>query len=258
MDRDMLLDKLLVALSRDARVAAVWLDGSLARGAGDEHSDVDLVVAAEDAELDSFLRSLPELFRSECDAVLVQTRGRLLNFVTTEWARADIFVRTRGDVAAGVPGPISVLHDPDGCVRIVESPVVAPTGRLVPLVEEFIRFLGLLPAVARRDEWIGAYAATGTMAGMVTELMQIENGTHRIGGALRLSDRLTDQQSSALRDLPALTPDRESVLAVQAALAKLFLPRARRVAETLGVAYPDTLETAVLQHLRRFGLDLSL
>ena len=63
-------DQLAAALSQDSRVRAVWLEGSLGRGQGDRHSDIDLYIAlnAEDvtefrAEYEAFLHQIQPVLK---------------------------------------------------------------------------------------------------------------------------------------------------------------------------------------------------
>ncbi len=159
--------------------------------------------------------------------------------------------RTRSEVEGGVPGPVSVLVDRDGLVREAVGPQGNPPR---PIVEELFRLLVLLPIVVARGEWIGACIATGAMTGMVVELMQIENGTARVGGALRLNERLTDEQRGDLLALPAVRPDRDMIITAQVALARLLLPLARRVVPP--DQYPHRMESALRAHMARHGFDL--
>jgi predicted nucleotidyltransferase len=232
-------------------VAAIWVDGSRSRGGNDELSDVDLAVAVDDSCVDAFLTELTALVTRELDPVHMFVRGRLLHAITPRWSRLDVLTRTTSELAAGVPGPVAVLFDRDG---LVEEDFATQRRPALPLVEEFLRFLGLLPIAAARGEWIGACIAIGAMTGMVVDLMQIENGTTRVGGALRANERLTDVQRRGLLALPALEPARDSVVAVQLALARLLLPMARRVVPP--GEYPERMESALREHLARHGFDL--
>jgi hypothetical protein len=53
-NRDALLQHIIAVLSTDERFVAAWLTGSLARGEGDELSDLDLSVVVSDAYSDRF------------------------------------------------------------------------------------------------------------------------------------------------------------------------------------------------------------
>lgn len=245
-------DPIIARLGARADVTAIWLDGSRSRASHDELSDVDLAVAVEDAAVGRFQAELAALVTSELDPVHMLVRGRLLHAVTPDWSRLDVLTRTTSDLEAGVPGPVSVLVDRDGLIHEAAASHERSAG---PLVEELFRFLGLLPVVVARGEWIGAYIATGAMTGMLVELMQIENRTARVGGALRLNERLTEEQRHDLLALPALRPNRDAVIAAQLALARLLLPLARRVVPAH--QYPDRMEAALRSHMARHGLDLN-
>jgi len=255
--RDDVRTALLTWLCEQSSVVAVWEDGSGGADLGDDLSDVDLGVAVEDSDLAHFLDEMPDLLRRAVDAVLVRTFGHVATIVTPDWTRADVAVRARSATARGVPGPVTVLYDPTGFVRMSDGVPLAATDRITDLIVEFLRCVGLLPIATKRGESIGGYVATGAMVGMLTELMQIENGTLRVGGALRLGGRLTPDQHEELAALPPLVPTTASVRDVHLELARRFLPRARRVAASTGVAYPDHLEDALLQHLSRHGFALT-
>lgn len=59
-----LADRAVQALRADERVIAVFVGGSLVTGEVDEESDLDLTVAVDDAELDSFWGELAQWFAS--------------------------------------------------------------------------------------------------------------------------------------------------------------------------------------------------
>lgn len=256
--QDDLLRHLVRGLQKREEVLAVWADGSRTRASADAYSDVDLGVAVADDALDQLLQSLPALVRDCCDVALVKQAGRLVNVVTSDWTRADIFVRTRSEITGGISGPVEPLHDPDRLIQEVSVPSgPPPAARVREVIDEFLRFLGLLPVAVAREEWVGAYIATGTMAAQVAELMQFQNRTHRIGGALRLSERLTEPQRRMFAELPHLSPDREALVAVQTALAEMFFPLAREVAAAAGVAYPAKAEDAALTYLNRHSIRIA-
>ena len=260
MNHDELLEVIAGALCPRDEVLALWLSGSISRGTADAYSDLDLELVVEDGALRSTLADLPPHLASACDAVLVKTYGSLVHLVTRDWLRADVLVRERADVEQnGVAGPVEVRYDPSS-LHLAPVADRGPGGRAgrspVGVVEEFMRFLGLLPVAAARGEWIGAFAATGIMVTQLLELMQTENRSARVGGALRVNERLTEEQRLVFSTLPPLRPDADAVVAVQCALARDFLPRARRVAQASSADYPDALEEALLAHLRRHAIQL--
>ena len=243
MNRDELIDSLVPAIASHDEVMAVALNGSLARGLPDEHSDLDIEVVVADERLRSFIDDLPGIIRSACDPVLIKVGPFVTNVVTRDWLRADVVVRAGSEARRAGDADATPVFDPHAPLRVVE---------------EFMRSLGLLPAAAARGEWVGAYIATGFLTRLLTELMEFENGTHRVGGALRLSERLTPDQRDAIAAIPPLIPTKEAVMAAQTQLAREFLERARRLSDSLGFDYPVELETALVQHLERHGIDLRL
>jgi predicted nucleotidyltransferase len=235
MERDDLVTALTAAFTARPEVVEVQIDGSLGRGEGDDHSDVDLVVVVADDAVRAITSAVPEIVRSACDPVLIRPLPFVTLVVTREWLRLDVAVRPVSQ------GPFPLGSDADAALGVVE---------------EFLRCLGLNPVAIARREWVSGVLGTNLMIGLLTDLMQLENGTRRFGGALRLSERLTAEQRAVVAALPPLHADGDSIHAVQVALARDFLPRARRLSSTLGFEYPDELEAALLDHLRRHGVEL--
>ena len=58
--REALVERLAAEFAQDQRVQAVWLGGSLGRGAGDEWSDVDFYLAVADEAFETFFAEVPE------------------------------------------------------------------------------------------------------------------------------------------------------------------------------------------------------
>lgn len=259
MNRSELINSFVATFGVATEVRAIALDGSLGRGTPDPHSDVDLTVVVGDEHARSFSGRLVELISASCDAVLIKPGPFVTNVVTREWLRIDVVVRAESDVNVVLGAPV---HDPHALLDRREPPAPSSggdaAGAALVAIEEFLRSLGLLPVAVARDEWIGASIAVGAMLGQLTQLMQLENGTLRIGGALRLSERLTPAQCDVIASVPLLQPTTSSVVAVQRALAQDFIPRARRVSAALGFDYPDSLQEALLAHLARNGIDLGV
>jgi hypothetical protein len=176
---------------------------------------------------------MPDILRAACEPVLIRVFPFVITFVTREWLRADVAVR-----AASWPA----YRGPD------------PAAQAKQTVDELFRCFGLAPVVTARGEWESAVVGTGMMVGLLAELMQLENRTLRVGGALRLSERLTPEQRTFIESLPPIHADAESAAATHDALLRDFLPRARRLAAQFDFEYPIELEHALLAHLARHGL----
>jgi predicted nucleotidyltransferase len=254
-DQSALLSRLVVAIDRLGRIDATWLSGSLASNEGDEFSDVDVHVAVDLPASEIASATWSEVAR-KVDAVFVRVLrvpyGLVVNAATRDGRLFDIVVHARSSLDAGVPGPVRALKDDRG----VLARTTARSGRsqpppeqIVACVEEFLRCLLLLTVVGPRDEWVSAEVGSLFMLGMLKDLMLAENGDAGVGSAKRLRQRLTREQYEVLLALPPIAPNRSSILAVQAALAAEFLPRARALCVRLHIDYPEEFEAAVMRRL---------
>ncbi|CAN5445474.1 hypothetical protein BH10ACT10_BH10ACT10_02160 [soil metagenome] len=266
MRQDQLLDRLVEVLRADRRVQAAWLSGSLARDEGDQFSDVDLVVAVDDAERDALLADWDDLAASVAPIVFSNRLDAgpttVLNHVTDEWLRFDVAVLSpEGVVRTRTASSLRTLFDPTGLHERLRpaGETLQPSGpRIEGLVREFLRVLGLLPVVLGRDELVVGASGSGLLRTMVVQLMLEDTAVEDRGGALRLRGLLPDDRMAAVAALPPIEATRESVIAVHLACAELFLPLARQLAARTGVAWPDDMERALRAHLeRQLGLDLA-
>jgi hypothetical protein len=94
---------------------------------------------------------------------------------------------------------------------------------------------------------------------MTFELMLEENGVGPAerGGALHRWPLLTPEQQDELRALAPVVADHDGIIAADLALARIFLPRARRLARRAGMDWPQAFETATRRHLKD-RLDVTL
>ena len=117
-----LIDELVAICRDDDRIRVLELQCSIARGAGDELSDLDLGIAATDDAWERVADELPDRLRAIAPTV------DLLAHTIPEWGarphrrlfvqyrdgrQIDLVVQPAGAVSGRVPGAI-VLHDPDG------------------------------------------------------------------------------------------------------------------------------------------------
>lgn len=256
-------DRLAAVLRADERIAAAWLTGSLARGAADAWSDVDVLIAVRGPDFPAFVADWRALVDRVGPTVMARRFGPddrpIVTAVTPDWLRFDIVIGSADD-RRPYSYAATLLFDREG---IAERAAPAPAARdplagLPFLVEEFIRGLGLLPIVIGRDELFVAMFGVAVFRNHLAELMLLETGGRR-GGAKRLNPFLTDEQRAALATLPAPVLTRESLIRCHVACAELFLPRARRLMRRHGMAYPEEFERATRAYLHRtLGLTLAL
>lgn len=250
--QERLIERIAGVLSADARVGGAWLSGSLARDAGDRFSDVDVLVVSAGVDPAELAGQYEAGSPAICETVLAKRHlGRVLVCVTPEWDRFDLFFVSEAELAHHDASRLSLLF-----ARTAARPGAPPTvprapSRLSEIVPEFLRVLGLLPVGLGRGELVLGLDGAGLLRRMLIDTMLERNGITQAerGGALTLNRFLTPVQRASLEALPPLAAERESLIAVHLALARLFLPLARELAAQQGVAWPQALEDAARRRL---------
>jgi len=251
MNRDELIDRLTEVLRKDKRVCAAWLGGSLGRGTADQFSDVDVVVATDDvpalaADWDGIADGVARVVHRQrmADATTV-----VITQVTGEWLRFDVTITTP-DRVRGKLRPLVGEVPVSGA-----EPTPPDRARVEHLIREFLRVLGLLPVVLGRGEYAVGASGAGLLRTLILQLM-LEDAEDR-GGALRLRGVLPDDRLAAFAALPPIEATRTSVLSVHLACSRLFFPLARELAGRTGASWPDDMEKALRDHLRReLGIEI--
>ncbi len=129
--------------------------------------------------------------------------------------------------------------------------------RVAQLTREFLRCLGLAAVVLGRQEYSVGVTGVGLLRGLLVDLIREELEVEDRRGALKLNSLLPEAVRRELEELPPLVADRESVVESNLALTRLFLPRARRLHQKLGIDWPEDFERATRAYLLR-ELELSL
>jgi predicted nucleotidyltransferase len=251
-------------LREDASVAAVWLAGSLGRGAGDAFSDVDLLVLVTGASAtEAGLRYVDKAAEIAAPA-LVNTLlgGRVISVVTEDWRRFDLSFVEISELERHDAARLIELFNRSGVTppRRNEEPYSPSGATVLGLVNEFLRVMGLSVVAVGREEWLLAQWGADILRRLTMDLMLEENGVSPAerGGALRRRPLLTADQFDALVSLSPVTPDLQGMLTSNRELAAIFLPRARALAERVGATWPSRFEHVTRDHLRsRLGLELA-
>lgn len=122
---------------------------------------------------------------------------------------------------------------------------------------QFLRCLGLLVVGVGRGEVLTAVTGCGILRNQLISLLLETAHVEDRGGALRLNPLLSAEQREVLEGLPSTVATLESVLEVHRALARAFLPLARRLHAELGLEWPERFEEATLAYVEReIGMDL--
>lgn len=258
-----LIDKASQRLEAEPRIEALWLAGSLGHGGGDTYSDVDLLACCAEGTAPAVCADLAGDVASIMPPLLVNMLfgGRVLNVVAQDWQRFDVSLIEAGELGRYDPTWLTLLFNRTGIAPSSKYPerYQATPESLLPIVNEFLRVLGLCPVVAGRQDYVVLMAGVEQLRRLTIDLMLEEEGIGpwARGGALSRRPLLSAAQYAELEHLPALRADRQSTLANHVALAGIFLSRARRLCAAVEATWPTQFERATRDHLREtLALDI--
>lgn len=238
---------LTTGCEQDERVRAGWLGGSLARGNGDDWSDIDLHLAVADPaafDVPSWLGGLTPMVLA--DPIPGVHGGYLC--LTPEWVHIDVIVHSANGFTQDEHQPCSVLLDRDRLLHTVAAQDEEVREPYYPAdqVRIFVYFMGNAVTVLHRGELIVLSQGCAVMRDSLIALMLAENGVTKTDGAKRLNRYLTDEQRVALSALTPIGVDESGLRAGQAGIAGEYLTRARRLAEDSGAPWPEELVGAAI------------
>lgn len=261
MPRDELIEVVRELALEDRLVQALLLGGSLGEGAGDDHSDIDLILVVEPEDHTAFVAGA----RAWLDRVVKLVHWfephpglPLFSAVTQAWDRIDLTVTVPGHVH-GAKDRLKVLMDRAAVYDALPdrlAPRTADPAKVEAMVREFLRVLGLLTVAVGRREWASAVTGAGLLRQQLIALLIEQLDLPAPPGIKHLAKLLPPEDLELVTGLPLAEPRRDSVIAVNLAYARLFLPRARALCDRIGAAWPADFEAATREHLRRqLGVD---
>ncbi|CAN7379583.1 aminoglycoside 6-adenylyltransferase [Devosia sp. LjRoot3] len=238
------------ALADDEAVRGLFLSGSFGRGSDDEWSDVDLlaVVGKDDQRgvADRWHKALnalaPVVYWNE-----LERGGFLINAVTEDWLRCDLYMVEPGHVGQRAKNTVRPLIDRDGIYDGLPAtlPLKTPNPHALRYqINEFIRILGLTPVAMGRGEYLTAVMGNGLLRGLLADLFMQDVSDPDTGGILHMSKLLPAEQIKIMSDLPFPNATANAVIEAHLAVARVFMPRAKAMAERLGVEWPEAFEAA--------------
>jgi hypothetical protein len=244
----------------DARVRALWLGGSLARGDADAASDLDLLLAVADDAHAEFARDWRAWLARITPTLIARPQPFLpgsFYSVTTGGERLDVVVEPAARLATTVFRMRALVFDRDGLAARIPAPP-APAGpspeRIASLIEEFFRDSLLVDVSITRGDVLLANEGVHLLRGLLYQLFCEANAPLPVSGVKRWSEKLTPPQRALLEELPTGAGTLAAVLAAQWEISRAFLASAREIAAAHGVAWPGELEAALNRHLRANGL----
>ncbi len=259
-----LLDRIHAVLAADPVILAAWLGGSLGAGGGDRFSDLDVVVlTAAGATSQTGQRYAATIDAIAPPALVNPLFGaRVVNVVTLDWERFDLSFVEPGELGRFDPARLTLLFNRGDHVpppRAAEAAYAPAPETVLALINEFLRVLGLAVVGLEREEYVLGLTGLELLRRLTLDLMLEENGVSPAdrGGALHRNPFLTQDQRRALETLRPAAANRADLLAGDAAIAAVFLPRARALAARTGAVWPQAFEEATRRHLReRLGLEI--
>ncbi len=253
-------------LAADERVLAAYLVGGFAIGKADAWSDVDLQAIVSDEAAEDLKASWPELAGRLASLANIKpfqfATGGVC--ITPDWLHFDIVFHARSQVDPTKIEGMSPLFDKAGLLP--GHPVPRPDRREAPFFPEaavgtFLYMLGNMVSVVGRNEPVPATNGVILVRDIaLVGLFLAERGwrstqEHSAGNPFpftkHLRDYLTDEQNALLASLPSLEPNIDSAIDGYLALARIFLPRARRLAEQTGHPWPQAFEDASVAYFER-------
>lgn len=250
-------------LADEPAVRALWISGSLARGDADAFSDLDLLAAVADDEFDAFAGSWKKWLADVTPTVIARPIPFLpgsFYSLTPDCERLDVVLERVSKLPTSFFCTRTVVFDRDGLDAQVPKPPppAAPDrARVETAIEEPLRYLSLFPAMLGRGELMLGQEGFGHMRRRLSELFLELNAPLPTTGVKHWRDKLTAEQYAVLEALPWPAATREALIDANRAFARVFFAHGRRIAEMLGVRWPEELEAAVRAHLvRELGLEL--
>ncbi|HMK11158.1 MAG TPA: nucleotidyltransferase domain-containing protein [Acidimicrobiales bacterium] len=256
---DVLFDRAVVVFEADERVRALWLSGSLGRGDADAMSDLDLIVAVDDAALAEFADSWREWLASITPTLIARALPFLpgsLYAVTSERLRLDVVVEPASRVASSPFRHRALVFDRDGLDTVVPPPDKhSPSPeRVAGIIEEFFRDTGMFPVVLEREDWLLGLEGIHLVRGLLYQLFVEMNAPLPPMGLKQWSAKLTPTQRAELEALPTGGANRESIVAAHDAVVAAFERNARLACGSLDIPWPAALADATHRYLRAHGI----
>jgi predicted nucleotidyltransferase len=249
-----LLGKAWQRLETDARVRALWLSGSVARGEADAASDLDMIVTVADEDLEQFAATWRDWLADITPTVLAEplpfAPGSFYS-ITPGFERLDVVVESASQIESTHFVIRAVVFDHDNLIALLPSPGPGPgpsPATVSGLIQEFFRVSAIETVIVRQD-WLLAREHIHLLSSLTYQLFVQANAPMPAMGVKQWSAKLTAPQIDAMTALPTDARTLDELRHAQIALASLFVTNAEALATELGLAWPTELETAAAAHL---------
>jgi hypothetical protein len=241
-------------LAGDGRVRAMWLGGSLATGTADRASDLDVLLAVDNATHGPFADAWRDWLAEITPTVLAEPlpflRGSFYS-VTPDFERLDVVLEPASAVPSTPFRHRLTVFDRDALSERVPWPE-APGPRaasVADLIQEFFLHSAKVEVLVWRADWLVGAEHAHWLRNCVYRLYVEANAPLPPSGLKHLAAKLTPTQQTALAAIPTGIDDAAGLVAAHRAAADAFLPTARRLAGDLDLSWPHELEAAAARHI---------
>lgn len=242
----------------DERVHGLWLAGSIARGAADAGSDLDLVLAVGDDDFDEFAAHWRDWLAQITPTLIARTvpgSNVVWCALTDACCRIDGVLEPVSRLPTSFSRVRRVVIDRDGLDALVPTPAARPgpdPARLATLAEEFWRQQAIFAAMAggRRDLLVCVVGVEQARQLLYDVFVECNQPLPPMG-VKQHSSRLTDGQREVLLALPTARPEFGSVVDAMARTCGAMACHGRRAVEAAGAAWPRDLAATVAAFVER-------
>lgn len=240
----------------DARILAVWLEGSFAKGTADRYSDIDIHLLVAEADKAAFQHGLESWLSDIQPLVLFKDRfpGQMMTCITTVGLRLDVWLHAGATITLERP-KVRVLSG-ERHIQFKETcENKEPEDVSIALQQhfnEFWRVLSILPTVLGRDEYISGFMGSTFLVMSLTEVLIIGNGNQRDRGVKNINAFIPPALRKEIETaLTTQNINRESTTKVNLRLTAIMQQYGPDIAKAHGIIYPFALEKAVLSYVSR-------
>ena len=251
-----LLGSVVDLLGARPEVRAVWLSGSVGRGAADAGSDLDLVVTVAD---DDFEALADPAVWAPLDPLLCLDLPFLPGaavITTRDGLRLDAVLERVSDLPTTPYRRRLVVLDRDDLEVPEPEPLPGPDARaLVDLATEFLRQSAIFPAaVLAREDWLLGQESVTSYRSLLYRIFLEANQPLPPMGVKQWSSRLTAEQRGVLAAIPLPSADRASVVTCIGEARRALRTHGRAAVEAAGGTWPADLDEAMAGLWRAAGL----
>lgn len=251
-----LFARFMAAAEADDRIRGVWLSGSVARGAADPGSDLDLVIAVADDAFDAFEAAWNDWLAKITPLVLIRSipDTHLVSTALTEaCCRIDVVLESKSRTPTSFARTRITVLDRDGLSEQVPAPADRPgpdPAKVTAIAEEFWRQQAIFPAMltGRRDLLVCAVGLQGAHQ-LLYDLFVESNQPLPAMGVKHMNARLSPYQREVLASLPLVGPEPDELSIAMAAVRHAMNGPGRQALERCGGTWPGPLAGAVSAHV---------